>query len=294
MDKKNFRKNIIIGAGIAGLTAAVKLKDAGKEFFLLEKEEKLGGSWDSRSYENTIYEFGPNTILDKSELLRELIKKAGLEKDLISHKLKNSKRYFYKNSKFFEVSSDPLKFLSSKLLSLSAKTRLLLEPFIFSKSKNNESVYDFFCRRIGREFTETIIRPALQGIWGGDIKQLNLKASLPQIYNFEKNFNSILLGFVFSKKNKANKKQTLSFKKGLQNLCHELGKYIEKDKIKTKVEVRSIEKVHAIFKIDVIEDGEESTYFCEGYSMLLFSFVLTLSKNLYLKKIKNSLMLLVF
>ena len=110
MNKKqeNFCKNIIIGAGIAGLSAAAKLKDKGEEFLIFEKQDRLGGTWRSLEYKGSVYEFGPNTVIDKSEILRNLVTKAGMEDELLSSELKNSKRYFYRNNGFIEISANPL------------------------------------------------------------------------------------------------------------------------------------------------------------------------------------------
>ena len=38
------QKGLIIGGGVAGMTAAIKLAEQGYEVFLLEKEAELGGN----------------------------------------------------------------------------------------------------------------------------------------------------------------------------------------------------------------------------------------------------------
>ena len=40
----------VIGAGMAGILAAIKLKQAGEEFVLYEKAAKLGGTWRENRY----------------------------------------------------------------------------------------------------------------------------------------------------------------------------------------------------------------------------------------------------
>lgn len=265
LNKENFKENIVIGAGIAGLSAACKLKEEHADFLIFEKQSQLGGNWDSRVYKNSIYELGPNTIIDKSEALRNLITKAGLEDEVISHQLKDSKRYFFRNNRFFEVSSNPLQLIFSKLLSLKAKLRLCLEPFIKSKSDHTESVFDFFSRRLGKDFAEDIIGPALQGIWGGDIKQLNMSVSMPFIHELEKNHSSLLKGLLSSKrKKKKDKLKTISFKKGLQNLCIKLEDYLGKEQIKLDVEVIEIEREDGLYKLKLRKGQNQDFYYCKN------------------------------
>ena len=50
-DAQHFYKVIIVGGGFAGLGAAIKLKQAGIEnFILLEKASEMGGVWRENTY----------------------------------------------------------------------------------------------------------------------------------------------------------------------------------------------------------------------------------------------------
>jgi cation diffusion facilitator CzcD-associated flavoprotein CzcO len=47
MSSKNHSKYIIVGSGIAGLTAAVKLKEQNLDYLILEKQNRIAGTWKS-------------------------------------------------------------------------------------------------------------------------------------------------------------------------------------------------------------------------------------------------------
>ena len=257
-------KHIIVGAGIAGLNLAVQAKDEAEDFLLIEKSSKLGGTWQSHKYKNTVYEFGPNTILDKSDRLRELIKKARLEDQLLTSPLKDSKRYFYRQHKFIEVPMNPFGFIGSKLMSMSGKLRMLKEPFTQTKSNENESVFDFFARRLGTEFSENLLSPAMQGIWGGDIKSLNVSAAMPFLYELEKNSGSLIRGMLKHKSTEKNNKQIISFKNGLETLCLELGNYIGSENIALNYELKKIEAKDDLMELS-FNNGEK--ILCEKLSL---------------------------
>lgn len=263
MSKDNYKEHIIIGAGIAGLNAAVKLKDAGEDFLVFEKGGSVGGTWKSKTFKNSIYELGPNTIIDKSERLRELIKKANLEDEILSSDLKDSKRYFYRNDGLLEISSNPLKLIFSKILGLKAKLRILQEPFIHSKSNESESVYEFFARRFGNDFAQHIVSTALQGVWGGDIKQLNMASALSFIYELEAKQGSVIKGFMFSKKDRKKQKRlrTISFKKGLESLCTGLALYI--GKVQLNSELINVEKEGDLYKLIIRRGQNQEFYYCK-------------------------------
>jgi cation diffusion facilitator CzcD-associated flavoprotein CzcO len=40
----------VIGAGMAGILSAIKLKEAGQDFTVYEKADRLGGTWRENTY----------------------------------------------------------------------------------------------------------------------------------------------------------------------------------------------------------------------------------------------------
>ena len=69
----------IIGAGITGLTAAFYLKRKGIAVTLYEGSGRVGGVIQSLRRDGYLAEFGPNTLLETSPKIAQLIKDAGLQ-----------------------------------------------------------------------------------------------------------------------------------------------------------------------------------------------------------------------
>ena len=69
----------IIGAGITGLTAAFYLKRNGIPVTVYEASGRVGGVIQSMRKDGYLAEFGPNTLLETSPKISQLVRDAGLQ-----------------------------------------------------------------------------------------------------------------------------------------------------------------------------------------------------------------------
>ena len=247
------KKNIIIGAGIAGLTAAFELKKSGQEFLVLEKSCSAGGNWHSFSYKNSLYEFGPNSFMSNAPEFLEMIQETGLSQELISKSFKDSMRYLYLDSRLIPVKPGP-NLLFSGILGPGDWLRALGEHFVpvGSSSQVEETVHEFFTRRFGAPVADRVIANALQGIWAGDTKQLSMKSALPKLFKKEQEFGSVLRSMFSSPRTGSGRPlESFSFRKGMQSFCEHMVDYLGRGNFIFLADISCVSSAESSWQIDL-------------------------------------------
>src|SRR5476649_2388542 len=100
----------IIGAGITGLTAAFYLKRRGVPVTVYEAGGRAGGVIQSLRRDGFLAEFGPNTLLETSPKIRQLIEDAGLQSRRLDPDPKAGARYVVRYQRPIEMPGSPLGF----------------------------------------------------------------------------------------------------------------------------------------------------------------------------------------
>ena len=87
--------SIIIGAGLSGIATALRLRHKGHSVLVLEKNDKVGGKLDEKSWNDFRWDKGPSLFTDPDQIL-DLFKLFDKEpKDHFSFlELEESCRYF--------------------------------------------------------------------------------------------------------------------------------------------------------------------------------------------------------
>lgn len=231
---------IIIGAGIAGLSAGFELYKNAIDFQILETSSRAGGCIESLSIDDFLIETGPNTFSSSAKEVMGLVKELELEDSLLegSHEARR-KRYVSQNGKLVEVPSGLIEFFKSDLISKDGKMTLLEELFI-KREEKEESVEDFVERRFGREILKNLIQPFLNGVFAGDVQKLSANAVFPKLKNLESRYKSVLIGSILSGdfRSSFKKLNLYSFKNGMEVLPNTL---YEKIKSKTTLNVKDID-----------------------------------------------------
>ena len=105
----------IIGAGITGLTAAFYLKRAGWNVTVFEASSRTGGVIQSVRKDGFLAEFGPNTILETSPKIKQLVIDAGLESRKLATDPKAEARFVVRYRRPIEMPGKPLGFFTTPL-----------------------------------------------------------------------------------------------------------------------------------------------------------------------------------
>ena len=220
------RDVVIIGAGISGLAAAAWLHDKGLSCSILEAEAYPGGVMRSEKHEDYLIETGPNSLLDTSPCIAELIELSGLQDEVVQANSQAKKRYIVKNGDLQPLPMNPIAFLRTPLFSASAKLRLFKEPFVKPlPADEDESIADFVRRRLGDEFLDYAIDPFVAGVYAGDPEQLSVGAAFAKLKKIEAEHGSLIRGAIRGRRERKERTEKskssahmLSFRKGLGQL----------------------------------------------------------------------------
>ncbi len=263
---------VIIGGGIAGLTAAFRLKEAGIKVTLLEKNDRLGGALYSHQKDGYLAEIGPNSILETSPLVTKLIQDIGLEEDKVYAKESSKIRYIVRDKKPVPLPSSPLAFVTSPLFSILAKLRLIKEPFINAwDNQYEESLSQFVIRRLGQEFLDYAINPFVAGVYAGDPDTLSVKHGFPKLYNLEQKYGGLIKGQIKGAKERKKSQEVakqsarmFSFRQGLKMIPDKMNDLLGSD-VQTNTRVKAMAKKVGIWEVHTINsDGEEQVIPADG------------------------------
>ena len=96
-------ENLIIGAGISGLSTAFFLKRNNKQFLILDSQAKAGGKIKGQYIDGYRIEYGPNTVLFNNDPFKDIVKHLQLEKDLIYSNPQVKNRFILKKNIIYKT-----------------------------------------------------------------------------------------------------------------------------------------------------------------------------------------------
>ena len=239
----------VIGAGISGLSAAYYLDKNGIDVKVFERENCVGGTMKTVHEKGFLIDTGPNSALDTTPLIGEMIAGAGLADEQTPANPASDNRYILRGGALHALPLHPWRFLRTPLFSARAKARLFMEPFIRPLSGGGgESVAAFVERRLGKEFLDYAINPFIAGVYAGNPRELSVAHAVPRVFQLEQKYGSLIKGAIRGRKERKKEKETskhtarlFSFRGGMEvfprGLLTELG-----EKVMTGVNISSISR----------------------------------------------------
>lgn len=216
----------VIGAGITGLTAAFCLKHKGIPVTLYEAGERVGGVIQSLRRDGYLAEFGPNTILETSPRIGQLVRDAGLQLRRLDPDPSAEARYVVRYKRPIAMPASPLGFFTTRLFTARAKWAVLREIFVPARRDGKEeTVADFVLRRLGREFLDHAIDALVAGVYAGDPYKLSVPQAFPKLAQLEARYGSLIKGQILGARERKKRGEVakdrapkFSFDEGLQVL----------------------------------------------------------------------------
>jgi oxygen-dependent protoporphyrinogen oxidase len=216
----------IIGGGITGLTAGFYLQSRGIPVTVYEATERVGGAIRSLRREGYLAEFGPNTILETSPKISQLVEDAGLKTRRLDPDPKAEARYVVRYRRPIAMPGSPLGFFTTPLFTLGAKFAVMREPFRpVKRDGQEESIADFVRRRLCPEFLDHAIDALVAGIYAGDPEKLSVQQAFPKLAALEEKYGSMIKGQILGARERKKRGEVakdrapkFSFDEGLQVL----------------------------------------------------------------------------
>jgi protoporphyrinogen/coproporphyrinogen III oxidase len=255
---------LVIGGGIAGLTAAHSLHSKNKSILLLEASERLGGAIKTHRSNGFLVECGPNTVLDTLPEIGELVAAVGLSEQQIFAPDEAKKRFVVRGNIPIPLPTSPGAFIKTPLFSGRAKWRLLCEPFVRRSDPGvDESVATFTKRRLGDEFLDYAIDPFVSGVYAGRPDQLSVKEGFPKLAEVEQRYGSLILGQILGAKERRRRKEKskttarmFSFTNGLDALPNAIGSQM-RDCIRTNSRAVGIRSGQGVWTVSYEDHAGE-------------------------------------
>lgn len=235
---------LVVGGGISGLVTAFELQQRGLRVEVLEAGSRAGGVIGTRQRDGALYELGPNSTLDTTPLIDDLLRRLGIIDQRVNASSVAARRFVIRNARPVALPTSPGALLTTPAFSIGAKLRLLREPFIAPASpETEESIAAFARRRLGAEFLDYAVDPFVAGIYAGDPEEISVAAAFPRLREVEQRHRSLIMGQLKGRRERAGHGEkarigasSFSFRHGMQTLPDALARATSMLQLGTAVE----------------------------------------------------------
>ena len=267
---------VVVGGGIAGLTAAHRAveisreRETALELTVLEARDRLGGTIETEHAGGFLVETGPDSFLSEKPWALALCRRIGLESRLVGTDDRFRRVFVWFGKRLHPVPDGfqllaPTRltpFITSSLFSWPGKLRMALDVILPRGGGGDESLGAFVRRRLGREALERIAQPLVAGIYTADPDELSLLATMPRFVELERRERSLIVG-LWKASRKAPAASTsgarwslfVSLAGGMGELIAALASRLPSDAVRLKHRVGGIERRGVQWRVTTEEAG---------------------------------------
>src|SRR5436305_1291166 len=195
---------VVVGGGIAGLTAALELAENGRPVTVVEADGRFGGKIATSRVDGLVVEAGADSFLAGKPAGLALCGRLGIADRLVNSQPDDRRTFVWSRGRLRElpeglIMGSPARawsLLRSGLLSPVGAARLVADVAVPRRKPaagdgpdragtTEETVAGFFTRRLGPEAYTRVVEPLLAGIHAGDAARLSLPATFPRFVEME-------------------------------------------------------------------------------------------------------------
>lgn len=175
---------VVIGGGVAGLTAALDLVDAGAGVTVLDAADRVGGKLRTEVVAGATVDVGAEAMLSLRPEGPDLARRAGVGERLTAPSTSASGLWTrgeirrLPSPSLMGVPTDPE---SARGILTDDELARLLDERPGTPVSGDVSVGDLVAERLGDAVVDRLLDPLLGGVYAGDARALSLRAAVPQL-----------------------------------------------------------------------------------------------------------------
>ena len=222
-------RTVVVGAGLAGLSAAHALARRASErgrplaLTVLDALDEPGGQLGTARADGYLVEWAANAFRSGVGPTADLVARLGLTGEQVTADPAAGRRYVLHGGRLHALPADPIGLLRFRPLSPAGRWRVLAEPFVATRVRHEESVYDYAARHLGPEAAGVLLGTLVRGVYGGDVRALSVDAAFPVMREMEREHRSLVVAAVAgARRRRLEGKRTWSFRGGMATLIERL------------------------------------------------------------------------
>lgn len=262
------RHLVIIGGGIAGLSAAYYAQQAGLRYTLLEASRRWGGKVHTERIDiglgqPLVIEGGPDGFITRKPWALALVRKLGLHERLVAVNTLPKRILVLSRGRLVPLPEGlrllvPTKlgpFLRSPLFTWPGKLRVLADLVIPpQRQPDDEALAAFITRRFGAEAVQRLGEPLLAGVYNADPERMSIQATFPNYPQLERQYGSLIRGMwrTTGTAQKSTEPALVSFIGGMGELVDSLRAALHGD-LRLATRINEIEKAAVGYRVQLAD-----------------------------------------